>query len=136
MNFASLWKQLKKWGALPKLAFDEGISIRCSEKMSYNTYKRRKCKHEKKLKHIILIKGSCLFHLKNIGDSSRQVCMYWDSVSKNFHNFKSNMSHFLEWKCILYLKYKYLNSRKMDLGAFLSVHNSNNWTVIIGPPNT
>ena len=43
----------KMRGALPKLAFDEGISIRCSEKMSYNTYKRRKCKHEKIiLKHI------------------------------------------------------------------------------------
>ena len=65
MNFASLWKQLKKWGgALPKLAFDEGISIRCSEKMSYNTYKRRKCKHEKIiLKHIIFSFWDLLFDI-------------------------------------------------------------------------
>ena len=67
----------KMRGALPKLAFDEGISIRCSEKMSYNTYKRRKCKHEKIiLKHIIFSFWDLLFDIIHYSKTSPYM-IFW-----------------------------------------------------------
>ena len=94
----------KMRGALPKLAFDEGISIRCSEKMSYNTYKRRKCKHEKIiLKHIIFSFWDLLFDIHYSKTSPYMI--FWQEK-----NHVSQKSWYMWFLChhTAYSTYSYL----------------------------